>query len=118
MDLAREIVCYDDETTVKVGREAELAANSAQSKFLAEHGEQAYCGFAWVDVSVERTNSREAKALEKMGFKKSWEPKTMQLWSPGNYHGQSMDVKEVGARAYAEVLTSYGFKAYSNSRAD
>jgi len=118
MDLAREIVCYDDETTVKVGREAELAANSAQSKFLAEHGEQAYCGFAWVDVSVERTNSREAKALEKMGFKKSWEPKTMQLWSPGNYHGQSMDVKEVGARAYAEVLTKYGFKAYSNSRAD
>ena len=118
MDLAREIVCYDDETTVKVGREAELAANSAQSKFLAEHGEQAYCGFACVDVSVERTNSREAKALEKMGFKKSWEPKTMQLWSPGNYHGQSMDVKEEGARAYAQVLRTYGFMANAGSRAD
>jgi hypothetical protein len=118
MDLVKEVVIFNDDTIEKIASEANLAANSAQSTFLAEHGEQAYCGFAWVDVSVERTNSREAKALEKMGFKKSWEPKTMQLWSPGNYHGQSMDVKEEGARAYAEVLTKYGFKAYSMSRAD
>ena len=107
MDLVKEVVIFNDDTIEKIASEADLAANSAQSTFLAEHGEQAYCGFAWVDVSVERTNSREAKALEKMGFKKSWD-----------YHGQSMDVKEEGARAYAQVLTNYGFKAYSMSRAD
>ena len=118
MDLVKEVVIFDDKTIKKIADEALLAANVAQSNFLAEHGEQAYCGFAWVDVSVKRTNSREAKALEKMGFKKSWEPKSMQLWNAGNYHGQSMDVKEEGARAYAKVLSNYGFKAYMGSRAD
>ena len=118
MDLVKEVVIFNDVTIDEIASKANLAASSAQSTFLAEHGEQAYCGFAWVDVSVERTNSREAKALTKMGFKKSWEPKTMQLWSPGNYHGQSMDVKEEGARAYAQVLRTYGFMANAGSRAD
>jgi len=29
-----------------------------------------------------------------------------------------MDVKETGARAYAKVLSDYGFMAYMGSRAD
>ncbi len=53
-----------------------------------------------------------------MGFKKSWQRKRMDNWSPGNYRGQSMSVREIGATAYAQVLTKYGFKAYSESRAD
>ena len=59
MDLVKEVVIFNDDTIEKIASEADLAANSAQSTFLAEHGEQAYCGFAWVDVSVERTNSRD-----------------------------------------------------------
>ena len=101
-----------------VKNEAELAANLAQADFIHKHGEMAYCGFAWVDVFVERTNSKEAKELVKIGFKKSWRPKTMNLWSPGGYNGQSMDIKEAGASAYAEVLSKYGFRAYCGSRAD
>jgi hypothetical protein len=42
----------------------------------------------------------------------------MNLWSPGGYNGKSMDIKEAGASAYAEVLSKYGFKAYCGSRAD
>jgi hypothetical protein len=42
----------------------------------------------------------------------------MNLWTCGNYNGQSMDVKEAGAHAYAEVLSKYGFKAYMGARAD
>ena len=37
---------------------------------------------------------------------------------PWCYNGQSMDVKEAGAHAYAEVLSKYGFKAYMGARAD
>ena len=81
-------------------------------------GELGYCGFAWVEVSVPRTNSREAKALEKLGFKKSWRPRRMDMWKPGAYNGQSMDVHEQGAMAYAEVLQKYGFRAHMGSRAD
>ena len=98
--------------------EAELAAKTAEDAYLAEHGENAYCGFAWVDVFVERTNSKEAKMLKEIGFGTSYRPKTMNLWRPGNYNGQSMDVLEVGARAYAEVLSKHGFRAYMGSRAD
>lgn len=83
-----------------------------------EYGEPMYCGFAWVDVSVERTNSKEAKALASVGFRKSYKPKTMTLWDPAQHNGQSMDCKEVGAQAYAEVLRKYGYKAYMGSRAD
>jgi len=42
----------------------------------------------------------------------------MTLWDPAQHRGQSMDVKEVGAQAYAEVLQKYGIKAYMGSRAD
>ena len=118
MDLVKEVVIFDDATIEKVKNEAELAANEAQSHYLNVHGEDAYCGFGWVTVMVSRTNSREAKALEKMGFKKSWQRRRMDMWKPGAYNGQSMTIHELGATAYAEVLTKYGFKAYSNSRAD
>ena len=58
--------------------EATTAAKKAVADFLErwkintggnEYGEPMYCGFAWVDVAVERTNSKEAKALASVGFK-------------------------------------------------
>lgn len=101
-----------------IKNEAEVAANLAQANFLKQHGEMAYCGFAWVNVYVDRTNSKAAKELLSIGFKKDYRPKCLNLWSPGAYRGQSMDVLEAGARAYADVLTKYGFRAYMGSRAD
>lgn len=98
--------------------EAKQAAVKAEQAHLAQYGESAYCGFAWVDVFVDRTNSKEAKLLKEVGFKPSWQPKTLNLWSCGDYHGQSMSVKEEGAQAFAAVLQKYGFRAYAGSRAD
>ena len=107
--------------------EATQAAKKAVVDFLEkwnintggnEYGEPMYCGFAWVEVPVTRTNSKQAKELQSIGFKASWRPKIMQLWDPAKHHGQSMDCKEVGAEAYADVLNKYGFKAYMSSRAD
>ena len=102
----------------QIVQNAQQAAVQAESEFLAQHGEPAYCGFGWVEVYVDRTNSKEAKELIASGFKKSYKPKCLSLWSPGAYHGQSMDVKEAGAHAFAEVLTKAGLKAYACSRAD
>ena len=102
-------------------------AKNAVGKFLTEwtsktggneYGEPMYCGFAWVDVAVERTNSKEAKLLESIGFRKSYRPKMMTLWDPAQHRGQSMDCKEQGASAYADVFRSYGIEMYMGSRAD
>ena len=102
----------------QIVQNAQQAAIQAESEYLAKNGEPGYCGFGWVEVYVERTNSKQAKELLAAGFKKSYKPKCLSLWSPGAYHGQSMDIKEAGAHAFAEVLQKAGLKAYACSRAD
>jgi len=76
------------------------------------------CGFAWVDVFVDRTNSAQAKELIKAGFKKDYKPKCLSMWNPGNLPVQNIDIKEAGADAYAEYLRALGLNAYSGSRLD
>ena len=115
-----------------IQEQAREAAAKAQADFLAqwnantggnEYGEPVYCGFAWVTVYPEHKGNTklgkgERRVLEQMGFRKDWTGKAWQLWNATGYIGQSMDVKEAGASAYAEVLRNYGFKAYMGSRAD
>lgn len=98
--------------------EAKTASITAEADYIAKYGEQAYCGFGWVEVYVERTNSKLAKALIAVGFSKSYKAKCLTLWTTGTYHGQSMDVKEAGSDAYAKVLKTHGLRAYACSRAD
>ena len=100
--------------------ELEQANLLAQQEFFEQHGEPAYCGFAWVDVKVTRTNSKEAKMLAEWGFTKSWLPKTMQFWiaQKVGHYGQSMDIKIAGAKAMVELLESHGIKATYGCRAD
>ena len=98
--------------------EAIQAAKFAEAEFRAKHGEPAYCGFAWVEVYVHRTNSKEAKELIKHGFRKDYKPKCLTVWNPGGSSTQSMDIKEAGANAYAEVLRKAGLNASACLRAD
>ena len=106
--------------------EATSAAKAAVAKFLDDwraktggndYGEPMYCGFAWVDVKV-RSNSKLGKALQAVGFRKSWQGGILQLWDPAQHRGQSMDCKEIGAQAYADVFRNYGVEMYMGSRAD
>jgi len=106
--------------------EATSAARAAVQKFLDDwnaktggntYGEPMYCGFAWVDVKV-RSNSKLGKALQAVGFSPSYRSGVLQLWDPAQHRGQSMDCKEVGAQAYADVFQSYGVEMYMGSRAD
>ena len=119
-------------TYSSITEQAKNAATQAQQDFLAkwvestggnEYGEPMYCGFAWVTVYPEhkgntRLGKQERATLESMGFRKDWTGKAWQLWNPTGYAGQSMDVKEAGAQAYADVLRTAGFRAYMGSRAD
>ena len=92
-------------------------ANDAAVAYMDTHGEQWYCGFAWVNIYGVKGNTKIGRRLKLAGVQQSWD-KSFQVWNPGSHGGQSMDVKEAGARAYADVLTAYGFTAYPGSRAD
>ena len=95
---------------------ATAAAERAEADFRARHGEPGYCGFAWVKVS-EKASTKLGRALKTVGFRKSYNG-GLDLWNPGGSFTQSMDIKEAGAEAYAEVLRKFGINAHACSRAD
>ena len=80
--------------------------------------DQFACGFAWVDVYVDRTNSKQAKELIAAGFKKDYKPKCLSYWNPGDLPVQNVDIKEAGADAMATYLRTLGLTAYAGSRLD
>jgi hypothetical protein len=93
-------------------------AQAAGQKMYAQVGERDACGFGWVEVYVDRTNSKQAKELVKAGFRKSYKPRCLDMWDPAGVPTQSITVKEAGARALAEYLEQLGLTAYSCSRMD
>lgn len=99
-----------------------------------EQIEPLYCGFAWVIVP-RASNLEMIKELKTaaafgggnrdMGSPAGYSRKgvhTATDWhfhGPGEFHGQSMDIKEVGAQAFVKHLTDNGVVgAFSQSRAD
>jgi hypothetical protein len=96
----------------------QLAVDASTAEYQKWGGDQGACGFAWVDVFVDRTNSKQAKELIKAGFRKDYKPKCLSMWNPGELPVQNIDIKEAGAYAYANFLTALGLKAYAGSRLD
>lgn len=96
-----------------------VLAKKAVQEAESQYGEDKYpCGFAWVEVRVDRTNSKEAKELIAAGFKKSYQSKTLDIWNPGNSRWQNVDVKYAGAVALANHLRANGFRASACERLD
>ena len=95
---------------------ATKASMDATITHLRNHGEDYYCGFAWVQVS-EKASTKLGRALKSIGFTKAYGG-GLQLWNPSGTMSQSMTLKEVGAQAYADVLSDFGIDAYMRSRAD
>ena len=95
---------------------ATAASKNATIQHLTKHGEDFYCGFAWVQVS-EKASTKLGRALKSIGFTKAYGG-GLQLWNPSGTMSQSMTLKEVGAQAYADVLKQAGVPAYVQSRAD
>jgi hypothetical protein len=94
-----------------------LAVNAGQAMYQ-QIGERDACGFGWVEVYVDRTNSKQAKELIAAGFKKDYKPKCLSMWDPAGLPTQSISVKEAGADAYAAYLQTLGLRAYGCSRLD
>jgi hypothetical protein len=93
-------------------------AEQAGLAMYARVGERDACGFGWVDVYVDRTNSKQAKELIAAGFRKDYKPKCLSMWDPAGVNTQSVSVKEAGAHAYATYLQGLGLRAYAGSRLD
>jgi hypothetical protein len=92
------------------------SAKQAEAEMFAKYGEPAYCGFAWVDFPSARTPFVTWCKKNNVGskhWKKGW-----QIWNPAGNHTQSMDIKEAGAQAFAEVMNANGIQCYMGSRAD
>ena len=99
-------------------RNGKQLAEQAGLAMYQKVGERDACGFGWVEVYVDRTNSKQAQELIKAGFKKDYKPRCLSMWDPAGVPTQSVSVKEAGAYAYAEYLTQLGLKAYAGSRLD
>ena len=95
-----------------------LAKQASMAEYQKWGGDRGACGFAWVDVYVDRTNSKQAKELLAAGFKKDYKPKCLSFWNPGDLPVQNIDIKEAGADAMATYLRSLGLTAYAGSRLD
>jgi hypothetical protein len=99
-------------------RNGKQLAEQAGLAMYQKVGERDACGFGWVEVYVDRTNSKQAKELIKAGFRKDYKPRCLSMWDPAGVPTQSVSVKEAGAYAYAEYLSQLGLKAYAGSRLD
>ena len=99
-------------------RAGKAIAEQAGLAMYQRIGERDACGFGWVEVYVDRTNSKQARELIAAGFRKDYKPKCLSFWDPAGIPTQSISVKEAGAQAYAKYLQALGLTAYGCSRLD
>ena len=92
-------------------------ARDAGEAHLAQYGEHAYCGFAWVNIHGIKGNTKLGKRMKAAGLDKDYSG-AYSIWNPSALGTQCMSTKEAGAEACARVLSAYGFRAYAGSRAD
>lgn len=85
------------------------------------------CGFAWVDVPMQRDTNDATKAFVKYckalrnaasGKPRGYGRATWQFWSPAHARTQSISVHYAGAAAFASVLNSAGITAHAGQRYD
>jgi predicted RNA-binding protein len=105
--------------------EAEEKADNAGRYYFYEQlgGVDRYaCGFAWVNIYSYKGenikgNTKLGRLLKKAGVYQDYQ-RIFQVWMPGRQPVQNIDCHYASAKAYADVLTDYGFVAYANSRLD
>lgn len=132
---------------VELVEHARKAAEAAVTKRITElkeaHPDRHYdhhgcCGFAWVEVplgrhpfitamrratrefvkSPETVRNPQYESSQLFGERQDYGTRAWQFWNPSGYSGQSIDIKDVGAQAFAAVLQEAGIKAHVRSRLD
>ena len=92
-------------------------ARDAGVAHIEQYGEQAYCGFAWVNIWDIKGNTKLGKRMKQAGFEKDYTG-AYSIWNPSGLGTQCMSTKEAGASAAAKVFKAAGFKCSAGSRAD
>ncbi len=110
---------------VDVLDKVETEANKAASQYFTTvlKGSDSFpCGYAWVDITGYKGtkitgNTKVGKLLKQAGVEQSYERK-FQLWMPGRFGAQNVDVASAGCDAAVRVLEAAGFEAHTGSRWD
>ena len=128
----------------KILNEAHAAATAAiRAMFDAGKSEQPFnCGFAWVTIDGTSPMARHCRKMansetgQSKAFKSEYHhrygdkgyPRGWQWWGPGDWpssqemghpvYTQDMDFKAAGARAFQDVLGTYGYNATVGTRLD
>ncbi len=92
-------------------------ARDAAEAHLAQYGEHAYCGFAWINIYGVKGSTKLGRRMKQAGFEKDYTG-AYSIWNPSGVGTQCMSTKEAGASAAAKVFSAAGFKCYAGSRAD
>ena len=92
-------------------------AHDAAVAHMDTHGEQWYCGFAWVNIYGVKGSTKLGRRMKAAGFEKDYTG-AYSIWNPSGLGTQCMSTKEAGAEACARVFKAAGFTAYAGSRAD
>ena len=108
---------YTVEEIRSIIQQAKQAAQDAANAYMEQHGEGAYCGFAWINIYGIKGNTKLGKRMKQAGLDKDYTG-AYAIWNPSGLGTQCMSTKEAGARAAAQVFKDYGFKCSAGSRAD
>ena len=108
---------YTVQDIVMIKEAALQHARDAGEAHLAQHGEHAYCGFAWTNIYGVKGNTKLGRAMKAAGYEQDY-TRAFSIWNPSGLGTQCMSTKEAGARAAADVFKAAGFTAYAGSRAD
>ena len=108
---------YTVEDLVTLKAAALQHGQDAALAHIEAHGEQWYCGFAWVNIWDIKGNTKLGKRMKAAGFEKDYTG-AYSIWNPSGLGTQCMYTKEQGAYAAAKVFSAAGFTAYAGSRAD
>ena len=114
---AQDINSYSVDYLKQLLASAQQAAYDAGTQFIKQHGEQGYCGFAWVNIWGVKGNTKLGKAMKAAGYTKDYTG-AYSIWNPSGLGTQCMSTKEAGAEAAARVFVAAGFTAYAGSRPD
>ena len=103
---------------INIINEAVAAADAAAREHIRKNPGVWYpCGFAWVKINPARGPLVTALKALGVGRVNKFEG-GYDVWNPSNNSTQWLDAKEVGARAFAEVLRKYGFECTVCTRLD
>lgn len=114
---AQDTSTYSVEYLTTLLAAAKQAAQLAGLQFIRTHGEQGYCGFAWVNIYGVKASTKLGRNMKAAGYTKDYTG-AFQIWNPSGLGTQCMSTKEAGADACAAVFKAAGFTAYAGGRAD